>query len=118
VRTRAKRGKKQIERSEENKTSGARTFNLPGGARLPALANDEVTSTRERHGVAVAAGVKVDAAARLVVLVVVLAGLEDGLGRANDKVGRVGLGGGRGRGEDGRECRGGEGQVGKGDHVG
>lgn len=101
-----------------SRTSEARTKEiLPGGARLPALADDEITSTRKGHGVAVAAGIEVYVAAGLVVLVVVLAGFESGLGRANDKVGRVSLGVGSRSSKNSRDGRSGESQVCKGDHF-
>jgi hypothetical protein len=52
---------------------GAGEVDLAGGASLPALADDEVTSVGEGDGVAVVGGLEVDVARGLVVLVVVLA---------------------------------------------
>jgi hypothetical protein len=68
---------------------------VPGGSGLPALANDEITSTRELNGVSVAGRLEVDVAVGLVVLVVVLTAHQTVSG--NLKVGSIGVGiGGRG----------------------
>lgn len=85
---------------------------LPGGTSPPALADDEVTSAGELDAIAVVAGLEVDVAAGLVVLVVVLATGEAGLG-GELKVGDVGDRGGEGA------SRGGEGksQSAEGDHF-
>lgn len=52
---------------------GAGKVDLAGGAGLPALADDEITSIREGDRVAIVGRLKVDIARGLVVLVVVLA---------------------------------------------
>jgi len=87
---------------------------LPSGSSPPSFSNDEVSCVREGHTVAVVGGIELDVAAGPVVLVVVLAAHEGGVGELEvERIGRWVCGWGCEGGGEGSES---DSKVVEGDH--